>query len=260
MHRFFISPDQLEDDKVTITGPAVHHIRDVLRLGPGAPIVVLDNSGWEREVEILKVGREQVVGRVLSKTLATGEPRTKVSLFQGVLKSSHFELVLQKGTELGIVEFVPLISQRCVIAGLDDVNKKMGRWQRIVREAAEQSRRGRLPNLQAAMIFSKACEQAKRAGGLSLMPWEEEERVNLKLVFGQKGETKSKGKEALSFPSKPFSVNLFIGPEGGFTLEEVVLAQRYGIVPITLGPRILRAETAGLVAAAAILYELGDLS
>jgi len=258
MHRFFVSPDQLEDDKVTITGPAAHHIRDVLRLGPGASIVVLDNSGWERGVEILEVGREQVVGRVLSKTLATGEPRTKVSLFQGVLKGSHFELMLQKGTELGIVEFVPIISQRCVIASLDDVNKRMERWQRIVQEAAEQSRRGRLPGLEPAMLFSQACERAKRTGGLSLMPWEEEKRVNLKLVFGKAGKETRKSTTP-SFPSKPFSVNLFIGPEGGFTFEEVILAQRYGIVPITLGPRILRAETAGLVAAAAILYELGDL-
>ncbi len=259
MHRFFVSPDQLKDDKVTITGPAVHHIRNVLRLGPGDDIIVLDNSGWEREAEIVEVGREQVVGRVLSRALATGEPRTKISLFQGVLKGSNFELVLQKGTELGIVEFVPLISQRCVIASLDDVNKKMGRWQRIVQEAAEQSRRGRLPNLQPVMIFSHACERAKRMGGLSLMPWEEEEMVNLKLVFGR-GEKKSRGKKTLSFPSRPFSINLFVGPEGGFTLDEVMLAQRYDIVPITLGPRILRAETAGLVATAAILYELGDLS
>jgi 16S rRNA (uracil1498-N3)-methyltransferase len=259
MRRFFVSPDQLEGDKVTITGPAVHHIRDVLRLRPGDDIVVLDNSSWEREVEIAEVGREQVVGRVLSRALATGEPRTKVSLFQGVLKGGHFETVLQKGTELGIVEFVPLISQRCVIAGLDDVNKKMVRWRRIVQEAAEQSRRGRLPNLQPAMIFSQACERAKRMGGLSLMPWEGEERVSLKLVFG-KEQKKSKGKETPSFPSNPFSINLFIGPEGGFTFEEVALAQRYGIVSITLGRRILRADTAGLVAAAAILYELGDLS
>lgn len=259
MHRFFVSPDQLESDKVTITGPAVHHIRDVLRLGPGDDIIVLDNSGWEREAEIVTVGREQVIGRVLSRALATGEPRTKVSLFQGVLKGGHFELVLQKGTELGIVEFVPLISQRCTIAGLDDVNKKMRRWQRIVQEAAEQSRRGRLPNLQPAMIFSQACERAKRSGGLSLIPWEEEERLSLKTVFG-KEQKKSKGEKAPAFPSKPFSINLFIGPEGGFTFEEVTLAQHYGIVSITLGPRILRAETAGLVAAAAILYELGDLS
>lgn len=259
MHRFFVSPDQFEDDKVSISGPAVHQIRNVLRLGPGDSIVVLDNSGWEREAEIAEVGREQVVGRVLRKTLATGEPRTKVSLYQGVLKGSHFELVLQKGTELGIVEFVPLISQRCVIAGLDDVNKKMVRWRRIVQEAAEQSRRGRLPNLQSAMLFSQACERAKRTGGLSLMPWEEEKRANLKLVFGKRGK-ETKGKKAPSFPSRPFSISLFIGPEGGFTSEEVTLAQRYDIVPITLGPRILRAETAGLVAAAAIMYELGDLS
>jgi 16S rRNA (uracil1498-N3)-methyltransferase len=258
MHRFFVSPDQLESDKVTITGPAVHHIRDVLRLRSGASIIVLDNSGWEREVEIVEVGQEQVVGKVLSRALATGEPRTKVSLFQGVLKGNHFELVLQKGTELGIVEFVPLVSQRCVIAGLGDVNKKMERWRRIVQEAAEQSRRGRLPDLQPAMIFSQACERAKRAGGLSLMPWEEEETVNLKLVFG-KEQKRSRELKAPLFPFRPFSINLFIGPEGGFTFEEVILAQRYGIVAITLGPRVLRAETAGLVAAAAILYELGDL-
>jgi 16S rRNA (uracil1498-N3)-methyltransferase len=259
MHRFFISPTQLEGDEVTITGAAVHHIRNVLRLRTGTHIMVLDNSGWERTTEIVELGQDHVVGKVLSKALASGEPRTKVSLFQGVLKGSHFELVLQKGTELGIVEFVPVISQRCVISGLEDVNKRTRRWQRILQEAAEQSRRGRLPNLQPAMVFAQACDRAKRAGGLSLILWEEEEKVNLKLVFG-KEQKKSKGKKMPKFPSRPFSVNLFIGPEGGFTAQEVTLAQRYGIVPITLGPRILRAETAGLVAASAILYELGDLS
>ena len=259
MHRFFVSPDQFENDKVAISGLAVHQIRNVLRLSPGDHIVVLDDSGWEREAEIATVGREQVVGKVLSKTLATGEPRTKISVYQGVLKGSHFELVLQKGTELGIVEFVPLISQRCTIAGLDDVNKKRERWQRIIQEAAEQSRRGRLPRLQMAMLFSQACERSKRTGGLSLMPWEEEEGINLRRVFG-KERKEARGKRAPSFPSRPFSINLFVGPEGGFTYDEVTLARRYGITPITLGPRILRAETAGLVATAAIFYELGDLS
>jgi len=93
------------------------------------------------------------------------------------------------------------------------------------------------------------------------MPWEEEERVSLKLVFGkEQKKPKRKKTPSLLFPSNPFSINLFIGPEGGFTFDEVTLAQHYGIASITLGPRILRAETAGLVAAAAILYELGDLS
>ena len=91
------------------------------------------------------------------------------------------------------------------------------------------------------------------------MPWEEEEGINLRRVFGQ-DRKEARGKRAPSFPSRPFSINLFVGPEGGFTYDEVTLARRYGITPITLGPRILRAETAGLVATAAIFYELGDLS
>jgi 16S rRNA (uracil1498-N3)-methyltransferase len=250
MHRFFAPPDWLEENRVTIVGSLVHQIRNVLRLGPGDHIVILDNSGWEREVEIARVGKEHVLGQVVDKRLASSEPRTKITLYQSVLKGKRFEFTLQKGTELGIVEFVPLISDRCVIASLDDVDKKRERWQRIILEAAEQSRRGRLPRLRPAMLFRPACEDARR-GGLSLIPWEEahdmmEGATSLRSVL--------RGEE-----QPPFSVNLFIGPEGGFTPDEVELAQQYGLIPISLGPRILRAETAGLVATAAILYGLGDL-
>jgi len=268
MHRFFIAPEWLKGDRVTIGGSLVHQIRNVLRLGPGDRIVVLDNSGWEREVEITRVERQRVTGRVVDKRLATGEPRTKITLYQGVLRLRRFEFALQKGTELGIVEFVPLITDRCIISSVEDVDKKMERWQRIVVEAAEQSRRGRLPRLQPAMLLPQACERAKRMGGLSLMPWEGERSTSLRAVLGDwapkelKRVRKQMGAQSSSTPpasSRPFSINLFIGPEGGFTPEEVELARRYGIIPVTLGPRILRAETAGLVAAAAILYELGDL-
>ena len=249
MHRFFVPPDWLEADKVTVVGSLVHQMRNVLRLKPGDHIVVLDNSGWEREVEITRVGKEHVSGQVVGKRLASGEPRTKITLYQGVLKGRQFELALQKGTELGIVEFVPLISDRCVIASLDDVDKKRERWQRIILEAAEQSRRGQLPRLRPAMLFRPACESARRAG-LSLIPWEEahdrEGATGLRAVL--------RGSE-----QPPFSVNLFVGPEGGFTPDEVEMARQYGLIPISLGARILRAETAGLVATAAILYELGDL-
>lgn len=249
LHRFFVPPDWLEEDRVTIVGSLVHQIRNVLRLGPGDHIVVLDNSGWEREVEITRVGKEHVSGRVVDKRLASGEPRTQITLYQSVLKGRRFEFVLQKGTELGIVEFVPLISDRCLIASLDDVDKKGERWQRIILEAAEQSRRGRLPCLRPAMFFHSACENA-RQGGLSLIPWEEARDVegitSLRSVLRGAGQP-------------PFSVNIFVGPEGGFTPGEIELARQYGLIPISLGPRILRAETAGLVAAAAILYELGDL-
>jgi 16S rRNA (uracil1498-N3)-methyltransferase len=249
MHRFFVPTDWLEEDRVTIVGSLVHQIRNVLRLRSGDRIVVLDNSGWEREVEIARVGKEHISGQVVDKRLAAGEPRTKITLYQGVLKGKRFEFALQKGTELGIVEFVPLISDRCVIASLDDVDKKRERWQRIILEAAEQSRRGKFPRLCPAMLFRPACESARR-GGLSLIPWEEahdmEKTTSLRSVLQ-------------SAEQPPFSVNIFVGPEGGFTSDEVDLAQQYGLVSISLGPRILRAETAGLVATAAILYELGDL-
>jgi len=245
LHRFFVPPDWLEDDRVTIVGSLVHQIRNVLRLGPGDHIMVLDNSGWEREVEIAHIGREHVSGQVVSQRLASGEPRTQITLYQGVLKGRHFEFALQKGTEVGIVEFVPLISDRCLIASLDDVDKKGERWQRIILEAAEQSRRGRLPRLQPAMLFRPACESARR-GGLSLISWEGSRVTSLRAVL--------RGAE-----QPPLSVNIFVGPEGGFTPGEIELACQYGLIPISLGPRILRAETAGLVAAAAILYELGDL-
>ena len=246
MHRFFVPASWLEKEKVTITGPLVHRLRNVLRLKAGAHIILLDNSGWEHEMEITSVSSQRIEGQVVHKGLATGEPRTKITLYQALLKLDKFEWVLQKGTELGLVGFVPIISERCIIGSLEDISKtKMERWWRILMEAAEQSCRGRLPSLRAAMLFPSACEEAAR-GGLTLIPWEQEREQSVSSIL-----------RAAEQP--PFSINLFIGPEGGFTSEEMAQAQLYGAVPITLGPRILRAETAGLVAGTAILYELGDL-
>jgi 16S rRNA (uracil1498-N3)-methyltransferase len=188
----------------------------------------------------------------LHRRLASSEPRTKISLYQGVLRNKNFELVLQKGTELGIVEFVPLIAERCVVSDLEAVEKKRSRWEWIIQEAAEQCRRGRKPVLRSAILFAKACDQARQSGGLSLMPWEEEKGVSLCDALGNappgRGQKRS-----------PFSINLFVGPEGGFTSSEVQVARSYGLVPLTLGPRILRAETAGIATSAAILYGLGDM-
>jgi len=246
MHRFFIPRERISEDGVVLDDAVAHQIRNVLRMRRDEHILVLDNSGWAWEVELLELSPGQVVGKVVRRMLAQGEPRTKISLYQGVLRGRRFEFALQKGTELGIVEFVPLISDRAVIADLGDVDKRHARWQRILREAAEQSQRGRLPNLESAMLFPRACERAQRQGGLALIPWEGERTLSLRSVLTER-------------EKKPFVISLFVGPEGGFAEGEVKLAQRYGVQPITLGPRILRSETAGLVAATAILYELGDL-
>ena len=246
MPRFFVPAEWLEKEEVTITGPLVHRLRNVLRLKPGAHVILLDNSGWEHQMEVTHVSSQRVEGHVVHKSVATTEPRTKITLYQALLKLSKFESVLQKNTELGIVGFVPMITERCIIGSLEDISKtKTERWWRILVEAAEQSRRGRLPTLRPAAMFPAACEDAAR-GGLTLIPWEEEKERSLRSVL-----------RATERP--PFSINLVIGPEGGFTPEELAHAQLYGALPITLGPRILRAETAGLVTAAAILHELGDL-
>lgn len=137
MHRFFVSPNAIGRGRVLIQGQQAHHIRNVLRMTPGEHIIVLDDSGWEMEVELTEVEPYQISGNIIRRMLARGEPRVKVSLYQAMLKGDRFEFALQKGTELGIVEFVPIITSRCVVANLDDIRRKHERWERIIREAAE---------------------------------------------------------------------------------------------------------------------------
>lgn len=244
MHRFFVSEEAIQDDQVLLTGPVAYQVRKVLRMAAGDRIVVLDNSGWEREVELTQVSTKSVRGTVVRQALCETEPRTKITLYQALLKGQRFEYALQKGTELGIVEFVPMISARCIVSDLGRSDQKTRRWSKIIREAAEQAHRGRLPELRPAMFFREACLRATRAGELALIPWEGEEERTLH--------------QMLDTDSPPFSVSLFIGPEGGFEESEIGDALRMGVLPVSLGPRILRAETAGIAAASAILYALGD--
>jgi len=273
MHRFFVSPEWIDERKASLSGSVAHQVCHVLRMRPGEQIVLLDGSGWEYRTELRVLKPDRVEGRVLSKRLAEGEPRTKISLYQGVLKADRFEFVLQKATELGVVEFIPLITARTIIGRLDAVRKKRPRWERIVREAAEQSGRGRLPRLQEPMLFAGACARAQQTGGLSLLPWEQV-RINggpsvkqvlqkadpftVNLFVGpEEGFTAKESDMARHYGVR--LVNLFIGPEGGFTQEEVDLARRHDIPAVTLGERVLRAETAAVVTAAIVLHEMGDL-
>jgi 16S rRNA (uracil1498-N3)-methyltransferase len=252
MHRFFVPPAWVQGGEVSITGAQAHQIADVLRMQAGDRILVLDNSGWEIDTRLTAVDRHTVRGEVLKRRLSEVEPRTKVSLCQGVLKGKRFEFTLQKGTELGIVEFVPVIANRCVLSELASVEQKRERWEWIIQEAAEQSNRGRKPALRPASLFPQACETLQASGGLAIMLWEEERRTTLRDVLRQ-----APPGFAGRFP--PFTVHLMVGPEGGFTPEEAEIARSYGLVTVSLGPRILRAETAGVVAAALVLYELGDI-
>jgi 16S rRNA (uracil1498-N3)-methyltransferase len=244
MHRFFLPADWIAEGTAVITGKLVHQIRNVLRLGTGDHIAVLDNSGWEYEVELQKLDSARVEGKVVRKSPAVTEPKTKITLYQALLKGSNFEFVLQKCTEVGVAGFAPLICERCV-AGEPD-SKRLSRWRSIITEAAELSGRGKLPVLQNPTSFTEAC---KSASGISLIPWEEEKARGIGNVLRSHRKIRNDS-----------AINIFIGPEGGFSPHEVEFARSCGIVTVSLGHRILRAETAGLVAATITLYEFGELT
>ncbi len=241
-HRFFIPPNWIEPPTVHLHGQTARQIKTVLRMRPGDEIIVLDNSGTEWQVRLTEVGQKAVRGRLSGQQLAQAEPTLPLTLYQGTLKAQKFEWVLQKGTELGVSCFVPTICRRSVTNNIDALTKKRERWQRIIREAAEQSGRGLLPRLEPAMPLAEAMRYAG-SNSLILMLWEKAAGLNLKEVLVE---------------ARPHSVALFIGPEGGFTADEVALARQSGLQIVKLGPRILRAETAGIVACSAIFYQLGE--
>lgn len=243
MHRFFLPQNCITQSSVVVAGKLAHRLRNVLRLGTGDRIIILDNSGWEYEVEIRAMSGGKLEGAIISRAPAAGEPRTRITLYQALLKGSNFELVLQKCTEIGVTGFVPMVCERCVAA--EPTGSRLGRWQSIILEAAQQSRRGKLPVLHNVVQFREACESAT---GVSLLPWEEEKVRGIGAAL-----------EGLPKTENTHEVSIFVGPEGGFSPHEVDFARSCGIEPVSLGSRILRAETAGLVAAAVTLYEFGEL-
>ncbi len=246
MHRFFIPSAWIHGETVLLSDDVAHQLRHVLRLRPGARIVVLDDRGWEYEVELLTVEHKAARGTICERRPAGGEPSVQVTLAQALLKKDNFEWVLQKGTEIGVTRFVPLITARTVAAGDEGISPaKRERWARIVREAAEQSRRGALPVIEAPLNFSAALSSL--SADLTLIAWEEERAMSLRQALA-----------VLRGADAP-QVTVFIGPEGGFTVQEVTQARARGAQIVSLGTRILRAETAATAAALLVLYELGAL-
>jgi 16S rRNA (uracil1498-N3)-methyltransferase len=253
VHHFFVTPDSFNGSAVLLPGTIAHQIANVLRLVAGDHIVLLDNTGWEYEVQTESVSGREVTGKVVSKRLSRTEPATKIVLYQGVLKTSRFEFILQKGTELGVCSFVPVICERSIIGEMRDVaSAKWERWLRIIAEAAEQSERARLPQLQPATTFQHAIEEAR---GISILASERARAPGARTLLGRYVAVDENGKA----PSRPLSVNIFIGPEGGFTSTEISRAQDYGILPASLGPRILRSETAALAMVTLALSTFGDM-
>ncbi|MCA9920216.1 MAG: 16S rRNA (uracil(1498)-N(3))-methyltransferase, partial [Anaerolineales bacterium] len=173
MHRFFVDPQHFSGDRIVLPADIAHQIRNVLRLRPGTAVLILDNSGFEYEVLLRQVDRQQVVGEAVAKRPSPNEPAVHLTLYQALMKRDKFEWVLQKGTEIGVSQFVPLVTQRSLVQDVDIKANKQARWHKIITEAAEQSRRGRIPELHPPQTLAQALENHPAHPGL--IAWEEEE-------------------------------------------------------------------------------------
>lgn len=259
MHRFFVSPDLLKETGAIVSLPKelAHQVRDVLRLAAGERLVLLDNSGEEVLAALDKSSQAGVTVQLVERQAGKSESPVRIILCQGLLKSARFEWILEKGTESGVAVFAPTLCRRSM-AGLEDPGPaRIQRWQRIIQEAAEQSGRSRLPELLPVRPLLHTLNNLPQ-NALTIMPWEEERNLHLRHVLNSAIDRRDAALSttAAGSASPPVTVVVFIGPEGGFMAEEVRLAQRNGVQVVTLGSRILRAETAALATIANVMYEL----
>ena len=235
-----------------IGGDAAQQIRRVLRMRPGDRFSLLDGLGFEYQVVLAEFEKDEVWAEVLGKVQVQTEPDHRVSLCLSLLnKPDKFEWVLQKATELGAARFVPIIAERSVTGSVRSMRRE--RWERIIQEAAEQSGRGLIPALAEPAYLKAALDTESQT--LSRVGATEQAHVAIMPELC--------GSETILSPlrkgGRPQTASIYIGPEGGFTEDEIAIAQGAGVAIVTLGPRILRAETAAVAALTLVLSELGEM-
>ncbi|WP_026485602.1 RsmE family RNA methyltransferase [Caldanaerobius polysaccharolyticus] len=242
MHKFFVSPENVFDKKVMITDrDELNHFK-VLHIKKGENIVVSDGIGNDYRVEVVEINEKYVTASILS-VLQPVKASVDITLYQALPKSAKMDLIVQKCTELGINSIVPVITERVVVKW-DDSSGKLVRWRRIAYESSKQCRRSTVPYIHEPMAFEDVLESIK-SYDIFFLPHEAENIVHLKDIM-RKGKSFKK-------------VGILIGPEGGFSDGEVTRAVQSGACPVTLGPRVLRTETAGFVTVSLIMYEMGDI-
>ena len=243
MHRFFIQHSQIQGSRLYVEGTDVNHIKNVLRMKPGDQVMVSDGEDMQYLCALESFTDGLVWFEIVDTWKENRELPSKLYLFQGIPKSDKMELIIQKATELGVHEVVPVVTGRTVVR-LDEkkAQKKTARWNAIAESAAKQSGRSRIPQVREVMAFSEALAFAGELDVL-LIPYE-------------KAEGMESTRQAIEGIRPGQSVGIFIGPEGGFEEAEVEQAMECGAAPVTLGRRILRTETAGFVVLSMLLYHL----
>ena len=246
MHRFYIAPENWNPDSLILGGPEAHHARYVLRLQPGGRVVVFNGRGHEITAEIAKVTREEILLRKMHEARVPPLP-CQITLAQAIPKGKNMDLIVQKAVEIGAAEIAPLISERTIVhLEAKEAAQKQAKWQQVAIEAAKQCGQNWLPTVQTPRklsdFFANAgLQQLRLIGSL------QSDAVHLKTVLADYEH---------EHHARPVSVLMCIGPEGDFTPAELNLARSNGCRPITLGPIILRVETAAIYCLSVLSYEL----
>lgn len=244
MHRFYIQENQINNGAITLTGEDVNHIKNVLRMKAEDEVVLCNGKGRDYHCRIIELRNDGVILSVIKEWATDTELKGRIYLFQGLPKKDKMELIIQKSVELGVYEIVPVNTRRTVVKLEDEKKerKKLERWQAIAESAAKQSRRGIIPRITEVYSFKKALEYSSSLN-IKLMPYENEKGI-------------AYTKEILSHINSGEDVGVFIGPEGGFEEREVEEAKENGFIPVSLGKRILRTETAGLTAISLLMMQM----
>lgn len=245
--RFFVDPGVVGGDSVEIEGALAHRLATVLRLRPDDEITLFDGSGEDVRVRLDEVTGRHIAAAVIGRVPGPAEPRTKVHLFQSITKGERFEWLIEKATEIGVASVTPLVAARAVVKPPSG-GARTERWRRMVVEAAEQCQRSTVPFIGDPTLFEDAL---RAAAGIVLLPYEEAGTVapNVIDVLNRRVDDVF----ALA------EVSILIGPEGGYEPAEVERAESAGAEIVTLGARVLRSETAGLVAATLAMQAVGEL-
>src|SRR5881275_2968159 len=247
MHRFYVAPEQWNPDAPTLAGAEAHHARDVLRMNRGEKLVLFNGRGREMTAEVVDLNGDEIRLRKLHEA-DTPPLRCQIVLGQAIPKGKNMELIVQKAVEIGAAEIAPIISDRTVVQ-LDSENasQKQAKWQQIAIEAAKQCGQNWLPHVQASKKLAEFFSASEQAFDLRLIGSLQPDAQQLKEIL----ETYSS-----EHGDRPRSVLMLVGPEGDFTPAELALARRHGCHPITLGPIILRVETAAIYCLSVLSYEL----
>ncbi|MFI3213394.1 MAG: 16S rRNA (uracil(1498)-N(3))-methyltransferase [Eubacteriales bacterium] len=246
MYQFFVEQNQISNTAVSVIGNDVNHIKNVLRMKIGEEIAISNGiDGKEYHCEIAEIQADEIICHILSVEEEQCELPAKIYLFQGLPKADKMELIIQKAVELGVYEIIPMATKRAVVK-LDEkkAKSKIIRWQGIATAAAKQSKRQIIPNISNVMTLKEAIQFC--------------ESMDVKLIPYELAKGMDETKKYIQGVKKGQSVAVFIGPEGGFDEMEIQMAMDAGIMPITLGKRILRTETAGFTTLAWLMYQLEE--